>query len=333
MRAVQCSSHGPYREMHIVDLPAPAMIEGGVRIAVEAAGIGFANILQVAGTHQNSPPAPFIPGTEIAGRVLEVAGGVEHCGVGDRVAAAIGKGGYADEAVADARNTFVMPDGLDYASATHMTTIYGTAYGALVWKADIQPGEALLVHGAAGASGLAAVEIGKARGARVIATASSAEKLAIATNHGADHAINYAEREFRDVVLDLTDGRGADVIFDPVGGEVFDQSMRCIAPDGRLLPVGFAGGGLPTVKANILLVKNVSVHGLYWGYYTGWGRHPAPDRVREKVRNAMNELFGWFVEGRLKPVSETYPLSDFVRAMDLVAERRVIGKAVLLPRA
>lgn len=201
MRAVECARHGPYADMRLVERPAPALPEGGVRIAVEASGIGFANILQVAGTHQNSPDPPFVPGTEIAGRVIEVAPGVTACRPGDRVAAAIARGGYADEAVADARNTFLLPDAMDFASATHMTTIYGTAYGALVWKARLAAGESLLVHGAAGASGLAAVEIGKALGARVIATASSADKLAIAANHGADHTISYAEADFRDEVL------------------------------------------------------------------------------------------------------------------------------------
>jgi NADPH2:quinone reductase len=194
----------------------------------------------------------------------------------------------------------------------------------------MQPGETLLVHGAGGGSGLAAVDVGKALGARVIATAGSAAKLAAARNAGADDVINYRETEFRDVVLDLTGGWGADVIFDPVGGAVFEQSLRCTAPEGRIFPIGFAGGTIPQIPANILLVKNISVHGIYWGYYGGWARQPRTAANIERLRTAMATLSKWRADGRLEPlVHGTFPLDDFAAALDVITERRAIGKVVL----
>ena len=332
MRAVLCREYGPYHDIGVVDVAPPTgpLAPGEVLIDVAAAGVGFANVLAVAGKHQNSPPVPFIPGTEVAGIVRQVAADVDRLQAGQRVAASMPQGAFAQQAVALADNIFDIPDNLDFPAATNFPTLYATAYGCLVWQAHMQPGETLLVHGAGGGRGLAAVDVGKALGATVIATAGDDEKLAAARNAGADHLINYRDEEFRQGVLDLTDGRGADVIFDPVGGEVFDQSLRCIAPEGRIFPIGFAGGTIPQIPANILLVKNISVHGVYWGYYGGWARQPRTDANIARLQDAMEQLFEWQAEGKLHPlVHGTYDLSDVSDALDVITERRAIGKVVL----
>lgn len=330
MRAVMCRSHGHYRDMTVEDVPAPALTSGCVRIAVGATAIGFANLLVVQGKHQNTPPLPFTPGTEVAGTVIEVAGDVTRVQVGDRVCACVPNGGFAEQVVARADVTFRLPPGMDLAAATQFPTIYGTDFACLAWRARMLPGEVLLVHGGAGASGLAAIDLGKAMGARVIATAGGAEKIAACTEQGADHVIDHRTGDIRDAVLSLTDGRGADVIFDPVGGDVFEQSLRCVAPDGRLIPMGFASGTIPRIPANILLVKNVSVLGVYWGYYLGWGRQPRTAADAEAVDEAMAEMFRWYEQGRLKPRTHaTFDLADFARGLEIVESRKVIGKVVL----
>lgn len=332
MRAVLCRHYGPYHDIGVEDVEPPVqpLEPGTVLIDVAAAGVGFANVLAIAGKHQNSPPLPFVPGTEIAGRISAVAGDVDRLAPGQRVVAGMPHGGFAEQAVALADNTFAIPDNLDFAAATNFPTIYGTAIGALDWQARLQRDEVLLVHGAGGGSGLAAVDVGKALGAEVIATAGSDTKLAAARNAGADHLINYAKNGFRDEVLALTDGRGVDVIFDPVGGDVFDQSLRCIAPEGRIFPIGFAGGTIPQIPANILLVKNISVHGIYWGYYGGWARQPRTEANIARLRGAMATLADWHEGSRLHPlVHGTYPLVDFAEALDVITERWAIGKVVL----
>ncbi len=334
MRAVFCREYGPYQNLAVEDVPAPGppLAPGTILVDVAAAGIGFANVLAIAGRHQNSPPVPFIPGTEAAGVVRETADDVTAFQVGQRVAISLPHGAFAEQAVAQADNVFPIPDSLDFAAATNFPTIYPTAYACLVWQARMQAGETLLVHGAGGGSGLAAVDLGKALGATVIATAGDSEKLAAAKSLGADHLIKYRQHDFRRQVLELTAGRGADVIFDPVGGEVFDQSLRCIAPEGRIFPIGFAGGTIPQIPANILLVKNISVHGIYWGYYGGWAKQPRPPRITRRVREAMQTMLQWQAEGRLTPlVHGTYDLLDFTKALDVITERRAIGKVVLKP--
>jgi NADPH2:quinone reductase len=330
MRAVVCREYGSYRDMQVEDMRPPEMISGGVRIAVKAAGISFANLLVVEGKHQNTPALPFVPGTEIAGVVLEVAAGIEHVRPGDRVAAGVRNAGFAEEVVVPADNVWPIPAAMDFPTATHFPTIYATAYGCLAWRAQMQPGEWLLVHAAAGASGLAAVELGKALGAVVIATAGSPDKLAVAHDHGADHVIDYRQDDFRTAVLDLTGGRGADVIFDPVGGDTFDQSMRCIAPGGRIIPMGFAGGRIPNIPANLLLVKNVTAIGLYWGHYMGWGRQPRTDADIRNLHATMARMFRWYEDGKLKPVNyAVLPMEQFADGMDMVAGRSAIGKVIL----
>ncbi len=328
MRAVLCRVLGsPVLE----NVPDPPMVQGSVRIAVRAAGMSFANLLVINGSHQNKAPLPFVPGTEIAGVVTELAPDVvTDLRIGDRVCAGVSSGGFAEQAVVPADNVFRIPDSMDFAAATHFPTIYATAYAALVWRAALQPGEVLLVHGAAGASGLAAVEIGRFLGATVIATAGSTEKLAVARAHGADHVVDYQAGDFRAAVLALTGGRGADVVFDPVGGDVFDQSLRCIAPLGRIIPMGFASGRIPQIPANLLLVKNLTVIGLYWGIYMAWGKSQADAPTRARVRSMFGELFRLFDVGVLHPVTDIIlPLADFVTGLRRIKDRSVIGKVVL----
>lgn len=330
MRAVVCRAHGHYRDMKVEEVAPPPLRPDSVRIAVHAAGVSFANTLAVAGRHQNRAAPPFSPGTEIAGIVLECAEGVTVCKPGDRVAAGLENGGFAEEAVARAANVYPIPDAMDFASATHFPTLYGTAYGALIWRARLRPGEMLLIHGAAGGTGLTAVEVGKALGATVIATAGGDEKCAVALEHGADHAIDYRTEDVRARVLEITGGRGADVVYDPVGGDMFDLSLRCTAPEGRILAIGFAAGRIPQIPANILLVKNVTVSGFYWGYYLGWGKTKASAAVQAQVQDAMADMFRWYEAGKLRPVTcRTFALADFAAALDMVVERAVIGKVVL----
>lgn len=331
MRAVVCRAFGLENAV-VQEVTAPTMTPDGVRIAVASAGVSFANLLVIDGKHQNRWEPPFTPGTEVAGVVVECGPQTSLLKKGDRVLASVRTGGYAQEVVVPECNVFRLPSAVDFDAAVHFPTIYATAYAALVWRARIRPGEVLLVHGAAGGSGLAAVEIGKQLGARVMATAGTDDKTAAARAHGADLVINYRKEDFRDKVLEATGGRGADVVFDPVGGAVFDTSLRCVAPDGRIIPMGFASGTIPQIPANILLVKNVTVIGLYWGYYMGWGRQPPAPGIGEQVREAFDELLGWAATGKLRPETYgTFDLADFAQALDLIASRKVIGRVALHP--
>ncbi len=333
MRAVVCHGFDRPDQTFVNDVAVPHMFDSGVRIDVHSSGVSFANLLVLKGEHQNRQEPPFIPGTEVAGVVRAVAEGIHEFKIGDRVVAGVQTGGFAEQVVVPSRTVFHLPEEVDFDSAVHFSTIYATAYAALVWRARLLAGECLLVHGAAGASGLAAVEVGRALGAHVIATAGTTEKLEVARIHGAHETINYRERGFREQVLALTHGRGVDVVFDPVGGKTFDESLRCIAPDGRLIPMGFASGDIPNIPANLLLVKNVTVLGVYWGYYMGWARQQPASGVEDNVRLAFEQMFEWFVAGDLDPVTDrTYPLNGFAEALDRVASRKVIGKVVLHPR-
>lgn len=333
MRAVICRGLGDPSRVSVETGSAPPMFAGGVRIAVHSCGVSFANLLVLQGKHQNRPALPLTPGTEVAGIVTECAPDVTLFRPGDRVVAGVRSGGFASEVVAPEDTTFALPDGVDFDSAVQFPTIYATAYGALCWRARLQPGETVLVHGASGGSGLAAIEISKKMGAKVIACASTQAKLDAACAHGADTGLNYRDGEFRDAVLSLTDGRGADVIFDPVGGKVFEESLRCVAPEGRLIPMGFAGGDIPQIPANILLVKNATAIGIYWGYYMGWGRVPFPPERRAAVRAAFATLSDWVVEGALKPYTQrTFALESYEEALAVLASREVIGRVALHPQ-
>ena len=340
MRALVCHAYGPIESLKIEDAPTPEPKAGEVLIRVGAAGVSFAAMLGVEGKHQNKPALPYIPGNELAGHIAALGPGVDTLKVGDRIASGVPQGGFAEYVVATAANAVKIPDRMPYAEATNFPTLYPTAYGALKWKANLQPGEVLLVHGAGGGSGLTGIEVGKAMGATVIASAGGADKLAAAKVAGADHLIDYRKEDLRTKVLELTDGRGADVIYDPVGGSAFDISLRCVAPEGRIIPMGFASGTVPQIPANILLVKNVTVIGFYYGYWTGWGGKKAPgpkdmaglEQRRAMVAAAQEELMRWFTEGKLlATVAATLDLADWVKAFKLIQQRTVVGKAVLVP--
>lgn len=322
MRAVLCKEWGGPEKLVVEDVPPPSMKEGSVRIAVHTAGINFADLLLISGQYQEKPPFPFTPGMEIAGIVTETSAAVSAIKAGDRVMALCGTGGYTEEIVIDAQRVFRIPDAMDFPTAAGFPVTYGTSHGAFDWRARLQPGEWLLVHGAAGGVGLTAVEIGKVMGAKVIACASSAEKLKIARQHGADFLIDYSREDLRERVKSITGGHGADVIYDPVGGDVFDASLRSIAWGGRLIIIGFASGKISQIPANILLVKNIDVIGFYWGSYQA--------RKPELLRNSYTQLLRWFEEGKLKPhVSHQMDISEVAQAMNLLRERKSTGKVVL----
>ena len=322
MRAVLCKAWGGPEALVVEEVAVPRPGPGQVAIEVAAAGVNFADTLIIAGKYQVKPALPFSPGAEVAGTVREVGPGVERVSPGMRVMALVDHGGYAEVAIADEASAFAIPDEMDFVTAAGFPITYGTAHGALVWRAALQDGETLLVHGAAGGVGLAAVEVGKALGARVIGTAGGPDKLAIARDHGADETVDYRSEDIREQVKALTEGRGVDVVFDPVGGDVFDASMRCVAWGARLIVIGFAAGRVPQIPANILLVKNISAVGFYWGSY----RSHAPALVEAEFQT----LFGWYREGRLKPhVSHRLELTQAAEAMDLLTSRRSTGKVVL----
>ncbi len=322
MRAVLCHQWGGPESLAVGETPAPVPGPGEVAVRVAAAGVNFADTLMVAGKYQEKPPFPFSPGLEVAGSVEACGAGVTRVAPGQRVLALPDWGGYAEAAVAHESSVFAIPEEMDFVTAAGLPITYGTAHGGLVWRAALQPGETLLVHGAAGGVGLAAVEVGKALGATVIASAGGPDKLAVAEAHGADHLINYRAEDIRDRVKALTGGRGVEVVFDPVGGEVFDASLRSVVWGGRLLVIGFAAGKVPQIPANILLVKNLSVLGLYWGGH----RKRAPDLLPPQ----FEQLFAWFRAGKLKPhVSHILDLAEAPEALALLSSRKSTGKVVL----
>ncbi|HEY2890371.1 MAG TPA: NADPH:quinone oxidoreductase family protein [Dongiaceae bacterium] len=323
MRAVQCVAWGGLEKLELHDIPPPgAPAAGEILIDVAAAGLNYADLLVTAGKYQERPLPPFIPGFEIAGTVRAVGAGVGRIKAGDRVLAAVDRGGFAEQAIARESDTFVIPDAMDFTAAAGFAIAYGTSYGALTWRADIKPGELLLVLGAAGGVGLTAVEIGKALGARVIACAGGAEKLAIAKAHGADFTIDYREENLRGRIREISDGVGVDVVYDPVGGESFNIAMRSTNWNGRLIVVGFAGGTVPQIPANILLVKNLAALGFYWSSYRF--KQPA------LLAPAFARMFEWWQQGKLKPrISGRYDLAEVKTALSVVAERKAIGKIVL----
>lgn len=325
MRAVLCKEWSGPDKLVVEDVPAPPIRPGAVRVKIEAAGINFADLLLVSGQYQEKPPLPFTPGSEAGGVITEIGDGVANLKRGDRVMALTGGGAFAEEVVVDAPRIYPISDKMDFAEAAGFPIVYGTSHGALEWRARLQPGEWLLVHGAAGGVGLTAVEIGKAMGARVIACASSPEKLDIARQHGADHLIDYSREDLRERVKALTGGRGADVIYDPVGGDIFDASLRSIAWGGRIIIIGFASGRIPQIPANIALVKNIDVIGFYWGSHQKY----KPELIRE----SFAQLFRWFEEGKLKPhISHRLDLKEVAQAMNLLRDRKSTGKVVLTTR-
>lgn len=322
MRAVLCKEHGPPESLVVDEARSAAVGENEVRIGIHACGVNFPDTLIIQGKYQIQPDLPFSPGSEVAGEVLEVGSGVQHLNVGDPVMSLTGWGGFAEEVVIGADRVLPMPASMDYVTAAGFPMVYGTSYHALKQRANLAAGETLLVLGASGGVGLAAVELGKAMGARVIAAASSADKLEVAREHGADELVNYAEGSLKDQVKALTEGKGADVIYDPVGGEACEQALRCINWNGRLLIIGFASGTIPKIPANLPLLKGSSVVGVFWGDFVR--RQP-----QDNARN-FQELFALHGEGRLKPhVWKTYPLERAGEALNALLSRQATGKIVL----
>ena len=324
MRAMIVKEWCEPKDMQLVELPDPEPRRGQVVIDVRAIGCNFFDILMAQGKYQVRPPLPFSPGGEIAGVVRSVGQDVDSVKPGDRVFAMLGWGGFASVATAPAAGVARMPDSMSFEHGAAFGIVYQTSYFGLVYRAALQAGETLLVHAAAGGVGLAAVQIGRALGARLLATAGSPAKLAIAREHGAEEAYDYTNPDWVEQVRAATDGRGADVIYDPVGGDVFDLSTKCIAFGGRLLVIGFASGRIPSIQVNRVLLKNISIVGLHWGAY----RQHDPTRIPA----AMTELFRMYERGAIRPaISSTHKLEDAAAALDEIASRRSTGKVLLIP--
>jgi NADPH2:quinone reductase len=297
---------------------------GEVAIEVSAIGCNFFDTLITRGKYQVRPDLPFSPGAEVAGTVREVGPGVEGFSVGDRVSALLVYGGFASAVAVPRERVFPMPDGMSFEEAAALGLVYQTSHVALVHRANLEAGETLLVHAAAGGVGLAAVQIGVALGARVIGTAGTPDKLKLVKDNGADAVINYRDEDWLERVKELTDGRGADVIYDPVGGDTFDKSTKCIAFEGRLLVIGFASGRIPSMQMNRVMLKNISLVGLHWGAYF--------DEDPRVLRDAQAEISRLHQEGKISPmISATYPLEEARAALDALGSRKTTGKVILVP--
>lgn len=325
MKAVLCKTLGPARDLVLADVASPQLKINEVLLDVHAAGVNFPDTLIIEGKYQFQPPLPFSPGGEAAGVVAAVGAKAGAFQVGQRVMVLTGWGAFAEQVAVPYYNVLPIPDSMDFTTAAALGMTYGTSLHALRQRANLQPGETLLVLGASGGVGLAAVEIGKAMGAKVIAAASSADKLAVAKAAGADELIDYSTSSLKDEIKRLTGGQGVDVIYDPVGGELFDQAVRGLAWNGRLLVVGFASGVIPQLPVNLALLKGAAVVGVFWGAFA----------QRQPQDNAANfrQLFAWHAEGKIKPlVSKTYPLAEAGSAIEQLAQRKAVGKLVVQTR-
>jgi NADPH2:quinone reductase len=325
MKAVLCKTLGPARNLVLEEVASPVPKSNEILLDVQAAGVNFPDTLIIEGKYQFQPPLPFSPGGEAAGVVAAVGEKAGAFQVGDRVMALTGWGAFAEQVAVPFYNVLPIPASMDFTTAAAFGMTYGTSMHALRQRAHLQTGETLLVLGASGGVGLAAVEIGKAMGARVIAAASSAEKLAVAKAAGADELIDYSKASLREEIKRLTGGQGADVIYDPVGGELFEQAVRGLAWNGRLLVVGFASGTIPQLAANLVLLKGAAVLGVFWGAFA----------QRQPQDNAANfrQLFAWHAEGKLKPlVSQTYSLAQAGAAIERLGQRQAVGKLVVLAK-
>ncbi|MGO8948149.1 MAG: NADPH:quinone oxidoreductase family protein [Ktedonobacterales bacterium] len=324
MKAVLCKAFGPPESLVIEEVEPMAPGPGQVVVSVRACGVNFPDTLIIQGKYQYKPPLPFSPGSEVAGVVKEVGAGVERVKIGDPVIASSAYGGFAEEFVADAEALVPMPDGMDFDVASAFLMTYGTCLYALKDRASLQPGERILVLGAAGGIGLAAVEIGRVLGARVIAAASTEEKLAVCRQHGASDTINYSTEDLKERIRALTNGQGVDVVVDPVGGNYSEIALRSMAWNGRLLVIGFTAGEIPRIPLNLVLLKGSSIVGVFWGSFVA--RDPQQNQVNLQL------LLGWLQEGKLRPrISARYPLERAAEALNDIINRNVTGKVVLLP--
>ncbi|MEQ3640534.1 MAG: NADPH:quinone oxidoreductase family protein [Alteromonas sp.] len=324
MKAIVCEAFGPVDDLRVKDVADPVAKPGHVVVDVQAAGVNFPDGLLVQGLYQMQPDFPFIPGNEVAGVVCEVGEGVSHVKKGQRVIALSNLGGYAEKVAVKASHVMPLPDPIHVNEGAALVTAHATAHHALKQRAKLQPGETLVVTGAAGGTGLAAVQIGKTMGAKVIAVCSTEEKLALAKEYGADVLINYKDKDLKETLKEVTGGKGADVIYECVGGDTFHACSRSMAWEGRLLVVGFAGGEIPKFPVNLALVKGYSVMGVFWGSFT---QHD-PKGFAEN----MQELLTWYVQGKVKVVvDEALPLEQATKAMTKVMNREVKGKMVITP--
>jgi NADPH2:quinone reductase len=324
MKAVLCSRFGGPDDLEIMDIPPPVAGAGEAVVAVRAAALNFFDTLLIAGKYQLKPPFPFSPASEFAGVVDSVGSGVAALAPGDRVVGSMGSGAARERVAVKVERLVQLPDRLDFDRAAGLTVTYGTTVHALKDRAQLKPGETLAVLGAAGGTGLAAIELGKLMGARVIACASSADKLAFARRHGADETVNYGEEDLKEALRRVTDGRGVDVIYDPVGGAYAEAAIRSIAWGGRFLVIGFAAGEIPKLPLNLVLLKGCDVRGVFWGQFTE--RHP------EKHRANVAELVQWCADGKLSAhVHAVYPLEKTAEALKVLADRKAMGKILLRP--
>lgn len=324
MKAIVCNEFGPVESLEYADIPDAAPKKGHVVVNVEAAGVNFPDGLLVQGLYQMKPERPFVPGNEVAGTISAIGEGVKGWAEGQRVIALCMLGGYAERVTVPATHILPLPDAIPSEEAAALVTAHATAHHALKQRANIQPGETLVVTGAAGGTGLAAVQIGKEMGAKVIAVCSTPEKLQTAKENGADVLINYTEQDLKEAIKQATDGKGADVVYECVGGDTFHACSRAMAWNGRLLVIGFAGGEIPEFPVNLSLVKGYSVVGVFWGSFT---QHQPQDFAAN-----MQELLGWYLQGKVKViVDEALPLAEAKSALNKVMGREVRGKMVLKP--
>ncbi|MGQ8365723.1 NADPH:quinone oxidoreductase family protein [Glaciecola sp. 1036] len=324
MKAIVCHEFSAIENLAYEDFPNPVANANQVVVKVASAGVNFPDGLLVQGLYQIKPDFPFVPGSEIAGEVLSVGENVKHVKVGQKVIGICRLGGYAEEVVIPANQVMPLPEGIPLEEASALATAHATAHHALKQRAQIKPGETLLVTGAAGGTGLAAIQIGKAMGAKVIACCSTDEKCEVARQQGADETINYSECDLKDTVKAMTNGKGVDVVYECVGGDTFHACSRIMAWAGRLLVIGFAGGEIPKFPVNLALVKGYSVVGVFWGSFV---QHQPQDFVEN-----MHELVKWYLEGKVKVhIDKAFKLSEAVDALQYVAGRQVKGKVVLIP--
>ena len=322
MKAIVCNEWCRPEDLKVSEIKSPTLDDNSVRVEIYASGVNFPDVLIVQGKYQYKPPFPFSPGSEVAGIISEIGKSVKNLKVGDRVMAVTGHGAFAEEICVPEDKITLVPENMDFITAASMSLTYGTSSYALFQRANIKENDVVLIHGATGGVGITAIEISKAVGAKVIATASTDEKLKIAKEYGADYCINYSQNEFKDKVKEYTNGKGANIIYDPVGGDVFNQSLRCIAWNGIILVIGFASGTIASAPTNLPLLKNCSIVGVFWGAWRE--REPNGHNVN------MEKILKWWKENKVKPkVSKVFNLEDTKYALQALINREVIGKAVI----
>ena len=333
MKAMLCKEYGPPETLVLSDVPEPVPGPGQIVIQVKSCGVNFPDVLIIENKYQFKPALPFAPGAEIAGVVKELGEGVTRVKVGDRVIASVGNGGMQEQVIADPNRCIPMPDGMAFETASALVLTYGTSHYALKDRAKLKPGENLVVLGAAGGVGLAAVELGKAMGARVVAGASSQEKVDLAKKHGADDGFVYPtgklsrdqQKEFSEQIKQATGGKGADVLYDPVGGDYAEPAVRAMAWEGRYLVLGFASGTIPKIPLNLLLLKGCSMIGVFWTAFV--------DRNPEQHRSNMVQLLDWCNEGLIAPhIHASFALIETAKALSLIEGRKVTGKVIVNPQ-